>query len=1309
MKKNDNNSEAAMRRKKALELLKKRPVKSPMKLSEVDTVMLAHERELHLIELELQNEELILAKSILHKAVEKYAELYDFAPSGYFTLTRDGKIIELNFQGSRMLGKEKAKLINSHLDFFISSDTKPNFNQFLKAIFNGKTSQSCEATLLVKDKPQIYVHMNGIMAGNESLCHITVIDISRRKKIDMAIKQSEERELGLLNNLEAGVVVHNPDTSIVKSNPKASELLGLSEGQMRGKLAIDPNWRFMDENNMPLPIERYPVNVIITTKKPIKNLILAVNRPVTNDFVWLKVNGFPVFNGHGEIMEIIISFIDITELEETQREKAKEHSEHEALISSSIDLLWSINNNYKLIAANNRFINSLMTNAGFLIKTGDYVLNPDFFPEDYLQYWRGIYDKALAGETVLTEIYTPRAQSSDLNWFELKIDPIWVDKKITGIACSMRDITERKKADLEIVKANERYELIGNATNDGLWDWDLETGNIWGNNIHQQLYGLTMHDKAPGYEQWKERIHPDDREVTVKRLEQGIVSNTNDLIEEYRFNSEEKGWIHIYGRTFIIRDKDGKAVRLIGSMMDITQRRKAELHLIDSEERLRLSLKAANQGLFDINVQTGEAIVNDEYTLMLGYDPATFVETYASFLERLHPQDLASTAKAYTDYIAGKSVDYKVEFRQRTKDNKWKWILSLGKIVALNSEGKPLRILGTHTDITERKDAENALQNAEQRLQFLLSSTPAVIYSAQAVFPFAATFISENIIEQTGYPAREFVGMPDFWLDNIHPDDIDSVTKERAHLFTKKHRTHEYRFRIKDGSYVWMHDEAKLIVDADGKPLEIVGYWININERKKAEKAINASEEKYRTLVEQASDAIFIADENGKFITVNSSACKLSGFTEKEFLQKTIHDFSVFHDIQKNPFHFEELKKGKTTLVERIIKVKDDEVIEVEVNAKLLSDGRLLAFVRDISERKKSQQALAESENRLRTIYNTEPECIKILGPGSELMEMNPAGLAMIEADHLNQVKGRSIINIIKEPYRKAFKALIQNVFKGKQGQLQFEITGIKGTPRWMDTHAVPLKNSEGKIISLLGVTRDITERKKAEAEILKTTEQLRQLTAHLQTIREEERKNIAREIHDELGQQLTGLKMDIHWLSRRINVTDEETKRKMKESISLIDDTITSVRKIATNLRPSILDDLGLLAALEWQGEEFQKRSGTKVVFVNKVGEISLPPDIATAIFRIYQELLTNIARHANASLVKTVLHKVNGLINFSFSDNGVGFSSENIRNKKTLGLLGIKERTLLFGGSCKIESKPGEGSTTTISIPMKLLTITN
>lgn len=901
-----------------------------------------------------------------------------------------------------------------------------------------------EARLLTKSGQKFPFFFTGVSIEYEGKPAMlgTGINIAERKKAEEEIKKSNERYGGLLNNLDAGVVVHAPDTSIINSNPKASELLGLGEDQMKGKKAMDPNWKFLDENNVPLSIGKYPVNQILISKQPIKNLIAGVNRPSTNDVVWLIVNGFPVFNNTGEIAEIVISFIDITGLKKAEQEKEKIHRENEALINSTSDLLWSVSDDYKLISANSAFLKGLVDNGGYLIKTRDNILPPEYFSEEFLQYWKGFYNRGLSGETVLDEVFTPQAQTSDLLWFEIKIDPIRIDNKITGVACSMRNITGRKKAEEEIIKSNERFELIGQATQDGLWEWNLETEQVWGNEIHQQLYGLTLADPVPDYDKWKQRIHPEDREQTIKSFEEALASTRDSYFSEYRFNKENAGWINVYGRTYIERNKEGKPVRLIGSMIDNTA-------------------------------------------------------------------------------------------------------------------------------------------------------------------------------------------------------------------------------------------------------------------RKKAEEAIKLSEEKYRTLVEQASDAIFIADSEGRFVTVNTSACRLSQHSEEELLRMSVYDFAITEDLQKNSFHFEMLKQGKTVVTERVMKRKDHSTLLIEVNAKLLTDGRLLAFVRDISDRKKAEQALKESENHLRTILQTEPECIKLLTINGELEDMNPAGLAMLEADNIEQVKGKTILNIINKPYRKAFQNLTENVFKGKSGTLEFEITGLKGTARWLSTNAVPMKDAEGKILSLLAVTRDVTDRKKAEEEIKKTTEELRQLTAHLQKIREEERKRIGREIHDELGQQLTAIKMDVAWIDKKTPPGTTVLKDKLKNIITLLDGSNKSIRRILSELRPGILDDYGLLEALEWINRQFTNNTGIPVEFTTVETGIKLPDEVSTCIFRIYQEAFTNITRYAGAKKVVTSLNINDNTIEVIITDDGIGFDPSLIRHRKSFGILGMKERILSLEGNFELDTSPGKGTKITIRVP--------
>ncbi|WP_281239350.1 PAS domain-containing hybrid sensor histidine kinase/response regulator [Flavobacterium praedii] len=315
-------------RQKAEELQKQKQVKSNCTLSEAETLKLIHELEVHQIELEMQNEELILAKEQAETAIEKYTELYDFAPSGYFSISRDGRILTINLTACRMLGKERSRIIDSQFGFFVTDDSKRVYTIFLEAIFKNKTSQCCEVDLSINGKV-FNVYLTGIVAEEGNKSNITIVDISQLKKVEESLKHSKDRYIKLLNILDSGVVVHAPDASILISNPKASELLGLRVDQMKGKLVMDADWKFLDENKTVLSLEQYPVNQILFTKHCIKNFVMGVQRPKYNDVVWLLINGFPVIDSNGEIVEIVISFNDITEMILLKNEltKAKEQAE----------------------------------------------------------------------------------------------------------------------------------------------------------------------------------------------------------------------------------------------------------------------------------------------------------------------------------------------------------------------------------------------------------------------------------------------------------------------------------------------------------------------------------------------------------------------------------------------------------------------------------------------------------------------------------------------------------------------------------------------------------------------------------------------------------------------------------------------------------------------------------------------------------------------------------------------------------------------------------------------------------------------
>jgi signal transduction histidine kinase len=254
-----------------------------------------------------------------------------------------------------------------------------------------------------------------------------------------------------------------------------------------------------------------------------------------------------------------------------------------------------------------------------------------------------------------------------------------------------------------------------------------------------------------------------------------------------------------------------------------------------------------------------------------------------------------------------------------------------------------------------------------------------------------------------------------------------------------------------------------------------------------------------------------------------------------------------------------------------------------------------------------------------------------------------------------------------------------------------------KKIPYYFTSKAVNFEQKD----CLICVGLDISVTKQTETILKQLNEELHHVSAHLEKIKEEEQARIAREVHDQLGQQLTGLKMDVSWLEKKGEqmAGTNEWKNKLREMKEMLNEAVRTVRKIAYDLRPSILDDFGLVAAMEWHSNDFAHRSGIVVRFSHPGVTIETKPDIAIGLFRIYQEVLTNVARHAEAKNIIASLELLAKELVMVVTDDGKGF--DNNKEKKSLGLLGMKERAHIMGGSLQISSTEGNGTTVTTRVP--------
>lgn len=369
---------------------------------------------------------------------------------------------------------------------------------------------------------------------------------------------------------------------------------------------------------------------------------------------------------------------------------------------------------------------------------------------------------------------------------------------------------------------------------------------------------------------------------------------------------------------------------------------------------------------------------------------------------------------------------------------------------------------------------------------------------------------------------------------------------------------------------------------------------------------------------------------------------------------------------------------------------------------------------------------LSEAEETLRAIRAGEVDAIVVNGPGGEkvftlqgadhtyrvFVERMNEGAAVLSADHtvlhcnrcfarflgagLQSVIGSSLQDLVWPDDRARLDALLQCAAERScRGEIRLQPR--KGPPLPVHLSLNPLRLEGTRAVCL--IASDLSETKRAEQDLRASSEQSRSLAAHLLTVREEERAMISREVHDELGQSLTAVKMDLAWLAKRLPPENGEMIERIRSTRQLAESLIQDVRRISTELRPGILD-LGLAAAVEWQVQEFQARTGIRCSHRLLTREV-LAPDVSTALFRILQESLTNVARHAQATRAEVVLQKRRDRLVLSIHDNGRGFDQADPSLFKSLGLLGMRERAAILGGQVNISSAPGKGTTVAAWIP--------
>jgi PAS domain S-box-containing protein len=830
--------------------------------------------------------------------------------------------------------------------------------------------------------------------------------------------------------------------------------------------------------------------------------------------------------------------------------------------------------------------------------------------------------------------------------------------------------------------------------------------------------GLSLEDLL-GWK-WTATIHPEDVAAMVEKWRSALTTG-EPFEHEARVRRADGEYHWMVHHKVSLRDERGNIVKWYGSSIDIEDRKRAQDALGQSDRCYRELISRVNESLWRVALEQPIPIdlpVEESLERLLQYGYiAECSEVYARNMGFSRPEEVLG--KRLADLVPSSEEErieifrasarggwraLTTEFRGRGIDGNLKHFLRTE--IPIVENGMLVSAWGMTRDLTELRQAEESQRESEERFRTIFEN--AGLGTSLVDRQGHPIKCNPAIQKMLGYTEEELRRMS--FTDVTHPDDLDLDSRLYGELTAGKRDKYEVekRYIKKDGRIMWGHLTVSLVRDRYGAPAPYIFEIVeDITERKRAESAIRESEERFRKVFEEGPFSMCIVGLDRRLLRVNEALCALLGHTADELTGRAFSDIMHPDDIGEEADLTKQVFAGvmsKFRVEQRLLK-KNGQILWVNLTATVIRarDGQPpygLAMVENITERVRAEEELRRSEDRLRLIIDTIPTMAWSLGPDGAVDFVNQRWM---------DYTGLSLEEELEDPTRAVHPEDLPGVMEkwlramaaGEPSEDELRLRRADGEYRWFLVRTVPLRDEMGNIVKWYGSSIDIEDRKRAEKELYRSFEQLRALTARLQRVREEERAKVAREIHDELGQALTAIKVDLASLIYELSPKQEQQSRREESIMTLIDETIQSVRRISTELRPGILDDLGLVAAIEWAAEEFEARTGTKCRLELPHDDIVIDQERATALFRIFQETLTNVARHANASQVDVRLAGARGSLILEIHDNGKGIGAEQLSAGSSLGILGMRERALLLGGEFAISGARGQGTTVSVRIP--------
>lgn len=1161
-----------------------------------------------------------------------------------------------------------------------------------------------------------------IQVQEQKFILIGVNDITSRKQEEDELHLVESRYRALIENAPDGIALIGTDFKFKYASPSAEKIFGYD---LNTDLELSPD-ALTHPDDLPMVLG------------VLSDLLEHPERTPTIQYRFLHKDGdwrwiestFSNLLALPSVEAIVINFRDITERKLTEMALQASEENYRKLAETSDSAIAVLDREGRILYANP--ISLRIWQEPQLVGKTIHDLFTKEIADGYLAVVQRVIDEHLTDTNELEATIKGRSM-----WFHATMSPLKnSDGSVDTLLFNAMDITARKRAEVLLVEAQR----IGRI---GYMEWNIDKEYLTCSEELYEIFGLPL--STPMTQATIATMLASGESYRLRQLDAEAFALRSDVNYEYciYLRDGQKLYLHQHGK--FTYNEAGVPIRMMAIIQDITERKETEEALRQSEERLRLSLSATNLGMYDLNVQTGEAIVNREYALMLGYDPDTFVETNQAWLERTHPDDRDRTAQVFIDYTSGILPEYRVEFRQRTHDGQWKWILSLGKVLEYDATGKPLRMLGTHTDITDRKQSEQFLRESEERYRLLSAEleervlqrtaevkdlydkAPTGYYSLNAEGCYVN--INQTVLNWLGYAQEEMLGRT--FKEFITSESIE-VFKQNFPNFKKIGYVHdlEFEFIRKDSSTFLALVNATASYDEHGNYLASRSTVIDITQRKKTELALRESEETYRALFESANDAIFIiSPESGSILSCNPRCFEVLGWLPEELIGRQSEEFIMHAEVNDADNKIQSLLNGKYIPVyERRFIGKDGNFIDTEINLSLIRDGLgqpkyIQSVVRNISARKQAENALRESEEQNRLLFEESPEAVILFDDTGRVMRVNHA------FENVTGVVGDTFIGhlvteigLLPSDLMNALAISVEEEFlkESPYASLEFKLKHASGEMRDISTRVFTL-NVHGKP-QYLASMHDVTTNKHAEETLrLANAEMERSLR-----LKDEFLANMSHELRTPLNAILGISESLLEQISGPVNEKQTRYLQTILESAQHLLELINDILDLAKiNAGRVDLDlnktDIQMVANASLRMiRELAQKKGVGVEF-----EIDETVKQAWVDERRLKQMLVNLL--SNAVKFTPKFGKIglevradpqDGILTFTIWDTGIGIAEKDLRllfqpfiqldagfsrtsQGTGLGLVLVSQMARLHGGSVSVESTPGKGSRFSILLP--------